>query len=312
MIGLRWKIGPDWPSYRSIFNTAGYFSFAQDVARGDPGYMALNWTFHSLGLPFWSLNLVAAIVFVSGLTAFCARQPNPWLAYLVALPYMIIVVGMSGTRQSMALGFLFFALNAFERGRLNYFVGLLLVGGLFHGSVLLMLPICLLSYTRNRLQSALLLAIAGAIVLYYYRDAFDIYVRRYSSVRIQSTGVVYRLAMNGLAAVIFLLLQSRMRLPEHTAKLWRNVSLLSLALAALIALVPSTTAVDRFLLYLFPLQFVVLSHLPNVLSRDGHAAPPVTIGVIGYAALVQMTFLTWGNFSRFYVPYQSIFGTLGV
>lgn len=307
MIGLRWEIGPDWRGYLEIFNYTKLYSFEQAVTHADPGFFALQWFLHQFDSPFWVLNLVCGIIFVAGLTAFAKRQPNPWLAFLVAFPYLVIVVAMSGDRQSVALGLLFFALNFFEREQLFRFFILILLAAAFHGSVLLVLPLCLLSYARNGFQRALLLLVALAVGYYFFREAFNIYAGRYSSERIQSTGVAYRLAMNAMSAVIFLTFQHRFELDDHQAKLWRNISLCTLALIGLLVFFPSSTAIDRFLLYLFPLQFVVLSRVPKVLTADRHAAGQYTLMVTAYAALVQVTFLIMGKFASYYIPYRTIF-----
>lgn len=306
MIGLRWKIGPDWISYLDQFNYTKLFSLDQALGHLDPGYFTLNWAVHQFDAPFWVLNTICGGVFVSGLTAFCRRQPNPWLAFIVAFPYLVIVVAMSGNRQSLALGFLFFALNAFERRQLNRFLLLALIAALFHGSVLLMVPLCLLSYSHNSLQRALLLAIAAGLAIYFFKDVFGTYTHRYSSEKIQSTGVAYRLAMNGLSAIIFLIFQRRFQLDEHERAVWRNISIASLALVVVLVLVPSSTAIDRFLLYLFPLQFLVLSRLPSALSYSRQQAGQLTIAVILYAAVVQLIFLEFGTFASYYIPYRSI------
>lgn len=306
MIGLRWQIGPDWVAYSDIFNYTKLYSFSQSVAHQDPGFMVLNWLLHQVHAPLWTLNLVCGAIFVAGLTAFSLRQPNPWLAFLVAYPYLVIVVAMSGDRQSLALGLLFFALNAFERQQLFRFVCLIVIAALFHGSILLILPLCLLSFTRNGLQRALLLAIVVLLGFYYFQDIFSIYARRYSSEKIQSTGVAYRLAMNTMAALIFLLFQRRFELAEHLAKLWRNISLATLGLVLLLLVFPSSTAIDRFLLYLFPLQFVVLSRVPRIFTPNHEPAGQITFIVIGYAALVQVTFLVFGTYASYYIPYRSI------
>lgn len=306
MIGLRWNIGPDWVEYRDIFNYTRLFSFDRVLSSPDPAFAALNILLHQLGAPFWALNMTCGALFVAGLTAFSWRQPNPWLAFLLAFPYLVIVVGMSGDRQSVALGFLFFALNAFERGHLNRFILFAVVAALFHGSVLLVVPVCLLAYTRNDLQRAALLLLSVAIGFYFLRDVFGIYAHRYSMEKIQSGGVVYRLAMNGLAAAVFLAFRRRFNLEEHQDKLWRNMSFATIALGLTLLLVPSSTAVDRFLLYLFPLQFFVLSRIPRILGVERETAGQFTIAVIAYAALVQVVFLQFGTFSRYYAPYRSV------
>jgi hypothetical protein len=307
MIGLRWKIGPDWAAYLDQFNYTKLYSLNQALTHAEPGYFTLNWVVHQFDGAFWALNFICGIVFVAGLTAFCRRQPNPWLACIVAFPYLVVVVAMSGNRQSLALGFLFFALNAFERRQLNRFLLFAIVAALFHGSVLLIVPLCLLSYSRNGLQRALLLLTAGLLAYYFFQDVFSIYARRYSSEKIQSTGVAYRLAMNGLSAVIFLLFRRQFGFDDHERSLWRNISIVTLALVAVVVILPSSTAVDRFLLYLFPLQFVVLSRIPTVLSHSRQSAGQLTLLVICYAAAVQVIFLQFGTFASYYLPYRSIF-----
>lgn len=307
MIGLRWMIGPDWIGYLNIFKYTNLFSFGEAITHDDPGFFSLVWLLHQANAPFWVLNFICGLIFVAGLTAFSRRQPNPWLAYLVAFPYLVIVVAMSGDRQSVALGLLFFALNAFETQKLFRFVVLILAAALFHGSVLLILPLCLLSYTRNHFQRALLLIVGALLGYYFFRETFNVYAYRYSSDKIQSTGVAYRLAMNALAAIVLLIFQRRFDFNSHQARLWRNISVCTLGLILLVIVVPSSTAIDRFLLYLFPLQFVVLSRVPKIFSADQHAATQVTLAVIGYVALVQVVFLVFGTFASYYVPYRSLF-----
>jgi hypothetical protein len=307
MIGLRWRIGPDWAGYLDIFAYTKLYSFGQAITHADPGFFTLLMLLHLVGASFWVLNLVCGTIFVAGLTAFSLRQPNPWLAFLVAFPYLVIVMGMSGDRQSVALGLLFFALNAFERERLFRAVLLILLAALFHGSVLLIVPFLLLSYARSNFQKAILLVCAAAIGFYFFRVVFSNYASRYGSDRLQSGGVAYRLAMNALSAVIFLVFERRFEFEKHLTRLWRNISLCTLGLVLLLIVVPSSTAIDRFLLYFFPLQFVVLSRVPKVFTAGRNAAGQITMAVIAYAALVQIVFLVFGKFATYYIPYKTIF-----
>jgi hypothetical protein len=306
MIGLRWKVGPDWAAYQEIFGLTKFYSFWDSISHEDPGFYLLQWVLHQVSFPFWVENLICGTVLVAGLISFCRRQPNPWLAFLVAFPYMVIVIGMSGNRQSLALGFLFFALNAFEDERLVRFAVLTFVAALFHGSALLMLPLCLLAHSENELQRVALLLLTAVIGYYVFREAYSLYSTRYSMEKLQSFGVAYRLAMNDLAAVIFLLFERRFEISDRQKRLWRVLSIASLAIAGLLLIIPSSTAVDRFILYLFPLQFVVMSHLPKVLTADRKAAGQLTLAVIAYAAAIQGVFLFFGVFADRYLPYRSL------
>lgn len=307
MIGLRWKIGPDWPAYAAIYKYANLYSLAENLQREDPAFKALNWALRNWRAPFWVLNMVCGAIFVAGLTAFCRRQPNPWLAYLIAFPYLVVVVAMSGDRQSVALGLMLFALNAYEDGRLYRFVTLLLAASLFHGSVLLMLPLCLLSHSTNLIQRVLVMLAIVALGFYFFSDTFGTYAHRYSLERIQSSGVTLRLAMNSMAALLFLSFGRRFDLDEHAYSLWRNLALCTLALIPLMAIIPSSTAIDRFLLYLFPLQFLVLGRIPIALAEKGQMRLLLTAMVVLYSAAVQVTYLSVATFARYYVPYRSIF-----
>lgn len=306
MIGLRWKIGPDWIAYIEIFKYTHLFTFKQALFHVDPGFFLLNWQLGQLDAPFWVLNLVCGLILIAGLTAFCLRQPNPWLAYLLAFPYLVIVIGMSGARQSAALGFLFFALNAFDDGKLLRMAVLVVIGALFHSSVLLMLSLLLFSYDQKSVQRIAMICLVVIIFIFAFQSAFTVYAARYSSIRIQSGGLVYRLAMNTFAAAAYFAFRDKLAFPSHMSKLWRNFSICTFALVALAVALPSSTAVDRFLLYLFPLQFAVLGRLPRALAP--HRSPSfVTVAMIAYAAAVQIMFLNFGTYSSYYVPYQSIF-----
>lgn len=116
LIGLRYRVGGDWASYLGIFKFVQRFSLPSALGLGDPGYQLFNWAAHHLGLQIWSVNLVAATFFGWGLYRLCSVQPSPWLAFAVAVPYMVVVVAMGYTRQSMALGVLMAGLARQTRG----------------------------------------------------------------------------------------------------------------------------------------------------------------------------------------------------
>lgn len=311
MLGLRWGIGPDFSAYRGIFLRAQFFSLGQALSHTDPGYYTLMWAVHAVNAPFWWVDLICGLFLLGGLTAFSLRRGNPWLSLLVALPYLIIVVGMSGNRQSIAIGLLCFGLNAFERGQVTRFMAFACLAAAFHASAMLVIPVCLLAYSRNALHASVLLVVTIFLMTYGTADAMAVYIRRYSDVSLQSTGVYYRLAMNGLAAIVFLALRNRFSAGHQQRLLWRNIALVSLGLACLLLIVPSSTAIDRFLLYLFPLQLVVAGDLP-IIVPEGRGRLPLTMAVVSYAAAVQLAFLVFGTFASAYVPYESIFSPVDV
>ena len=63
----------------------------------------LNWLSIQMDWGILGVNLIGGAIFAFGLVAFCRRQPRPWLALAVAIPYLVIVVAMGYSRQGIAL-----------------------------------------------------------------------------------------------------------------------------------------------------------------------------------------------------------------
>ena len=132
IIGLRHEVGGDWFNYIPHFLDASRMDFAEAAAMPDPGHYVLNMWVARLGGDIYAVNLIYAAVPMWGTVVFCRHQRNPWLALLAAVPYMLIVVGMGYTRQSVALGFALLGLVALGEQRIRRFVLLIGFGALFH------------------------------------------------------------------------------------------------------------------------------------------------------------------------------------
>ena len=114
-IGLRFEVGGDWMGYVKIANIAyimDFFDFIipnKSIYGGtyNPGFLIITWISQRLGLDVLGANLFCAAIFIFGLNKLCKEQPYPWLGYVVAFPYLITVVAMGYTRQSVAIGLAF-------------------------------------------------------------------------------------------------------------------------------------------------------------------------------------------------------------
>lgn len=294
-IGLRYDVGADWDGYLLIFNATEHWSLNRILkALGDPGFYGGMWLVHKLGYEIWALNLLFSTVFVIGLVAFSKRTSNPWLSIAISIPYLVIVVAMSGVRQATAIGFYFLALNAFSDRRLTAAALWLLIASQFHASAIVMLGVAALSFTQNRFKSALIILITMIVGYFALQSSFEVYVDRYSKKDLQSAGTIYRLIMNFIPAVIYLKYQKSFKLEIHEATFWRNLSWLSVLSFPLLFVVPSSTALDRFSLYLIPLQCFVLSASVLLFSKARNQLPLVTVGLITYLGIAMFVFL---NFS---------------
>ena len=122
IIGLRYEVGGDWFNYIRSLLMGQHLSLGEMLSRGDPGYRLFNWLSVSLGMGIYGVNLLCAIVFVTGLIVFCRSQPRSVLALVVAIPYMVMVLGMGYSRQGVALGLAMIGLVALTNRSILWFL----------------------------------------------------------------------------------------------------------------------------------------------------------------------------------------------
>jgi EpsG-like putative glucosyltransferase len=306
MIGLRFETGGDWANYDLIFEFLAYENLGSALINGDPGYNLLNWLAHRLGVGIWFVNLVCAAIFSWGLLKFAKGQPNPWLACLVAVPYLIIVVAMGYTRQAVAIGLIMAGFTAFAKGSIVRFAVYIVLAVAFHKTALIMIPFVGIATTRHRPVVILFtIFLAGLLYYFFVASSVDRMTTNYTTGLLESEGAAIRVAMNVVPAVIFLLAQRRFGFSDHERKLWRNLSLTALAaLAALLAFPDLSTLVDRLSLYLLPLQLVILSRLPNAFSDKRTRGMEFVLLIGLYAATIQFTWLNYATHARLWLPYK--------
>jgi hypothetical protein len=308
MIGLRDRVGVDWVNYLRAWEGARTRPLQNflEFRPGDPVFYSLLWSLRNLGLPFWSLNFLCAIPFVWGLIRFARQQPNAWLAVAVAVPYLVIVIAMSTTRQATAIGFVFFALVAFSRGDSRGFLLWTLVAAAFHSSAIVVLPFAGLSLARNRFQSISLILMTAIAAYFTLGSTFGDYSRDYlNRYTITSSGAIYRIWMNVIPAVIYLSVSKRLPFADRERTLWRNFSLLAILSVPLLFVIQSSTAVDRLLLYAFPLQIMMLAWLPY-LFRGRAQQLGITLMILMYLGLQQFVFFNYALNVYAYIPYRNV------
>lgn len=305
VVGLRHEVGGDWYAY-----AAQFFSYeaaplgALIVDSKDPGYAVAGWLVATLGGGIHALNLVCALALATGTVALAREQPWPMLALLVAVPYLLIVVGMGYTRQSAAIGLAMLGLVALGDRRQRAFVAWILLAATFHKSAVLLLPIAALASTRNRIWSYIWV---GAVALIggwlFVLDSSETLVATYvySAYADSSQGAAIRVAMNTVPAFLALF-YSRGLFPDPVErKLWIWMAIIALACLPLLPI--SATAVDRVALYFIPLQLVVFARLPRLVST-AQIRTIVVLGVIVYYAAVQFVWLNFASHADAWLPYQ--------
>jgi hypothetical protein len=305
MVGLRYEVGGDWYNYLEILDGLRFYDLGETLLLIDPGYGLLNWAANQLGWDIWAVNLACALIFTWGLVHFARRQPNRWLACLVAIPYLVIVVGMGYTRQAVAIALMMMAVVAFTHSRFIRTLVFVFLAVLFHKTALVIIPLLLFTIARSRGMIAGVMLVSTVLLYYIFLgSSLDRLMANYEDANYDSAGAAVRLAMNIVPALIFLPLQRRFGFVEIERKLWRNFALAAVAAAVALFVFESSTAVDRLALYLVPLQVVVFSRLPYMAGLNSSTRFTLIAAVIAYSAAVQFVWLQFAAHADDWLPYQ--------
>ena len=306
MIGLRFEVGGDWTSYQAMYNDIYYRPFHDALSTTDPGYAALNWLAIQLDLDIWAVNLACGALFIFGIARLGLRQPNPWLAMLVAVPYFIIVVAMGYTRQAAAIGIICVAFADADDTKFLRLTLLVAIAALFHKTAILILPVLLLPLLKRNLLVGAFGALAFIVLFSLLLGSqSDVLIANYAQSDYDSQGAAVRISMNVLAGVLFLLMRKRMPMLDYQKSLWTYSSILSLVSLVALTLLSASSGVDRLALFLIPVQMITYSRLPYVLP-DRSVSIPLLFSVIGYSLAVQFVWLNFADNAQSWLPYSTV------
>jgi hypothetical protein len=302
-IGLRDNVGADWSGYSIILRTDENLSLFDLLTAREPGFGLINWISIELNWGLYGVNFFCAVIFVAGLLAFLNRQPNFWRCLALAIPVLVIQLGMSGIRQAAAMGFLFFALNAFMDRRVLRFFFFVLLAATIHQTAILFALLGGFILGRIRIGPSILAGLVLAFVaLFLLRDT-EIYGARYIQGDASAAGAWPRAAFNVIAVALFWLFSKpwAASYPQDH----RLFGIFAVATVLVTPLIPfADVAVDRLEYYLIPFQIAVIGRAPEFMSpRMRSIFTPLVIA--GYAGALAV----WMNFSWIaqsgWMPYQS-------
>lgn len=306
-IGLRYQVGGDWITYLGMYNDISFQAFIPALSLTDPGYATLNWMFGRADIGVWAVNMVCAILFMTGVARLASRQPAPWLAIVVAVPYLVIVVAMGYTRQAAAIGLICFGLADASERSLRRMVICVALATLFHKTAILMLPVMIAPIaTRKPLYGLIGCVLFVALFTFFLRGTSDQLVTSYVQSNYDSQGAAIRIGMNVLAAVVLLMLRNRMALPPYQRSFWTYNALLALVSVPALLAFSASSGVDRLSLFLIPLQLVAFSRLPLAWGGTRATSASLTLSVIAYSFAIQFVWLNYAANARSWLPYDNV------
>lgn len=309
-VGLRFEIGPDWIQYGYIHTSVGYDDFWTVITQAEPLSYLLFWISETSGFHVYLSNMVGAFITLAGVFSFARRTTNPWLAVVAATPYFIIVMGMSGVRQTMAAGIILFLFSRWERYSFFTRGAYILVAALFHTSALVNNIFLIIKMNIAMRYKLILGALILLITVYLsfevsaYSDNMIKYQQRYleKSFANESFGSLYHIAMIAVPAILGFIYQRRITPVIH------NASLLHFGLYAVLSVLLinfySSTVASRLTIYLY---FVPMMIYPALVGMAGYRGRFVgSLAVIIFHFLILGVWFFFGNHAVAYLPYQNV------
>lgn len=306
--GLRYEIGGDWGNYQEIYDDIATESLGYALTLTDPLYGLTNWVSAQAGLSMYFVNGVCAFLLVLGVVRIAGRFRDPWLAVTMAVPYLLIVVGLGYIRQGAAIGMLLLAIVAFERGKVVRTLVYLLVGIGFHTTAVMVFPLFALTLARRNRMLAVLLALVSFFAYFaLVVPRFDKFQAGYIEGELDSTGALARILMSFVPSLLLLLRFSKFGVDSRVKSIWWSAAVANVIALIALGLSPSSTAVDRAGLYFSIVQIAVFGEFRNLVPVAARTTAFIRITLIGIAALVQVVWLVFATNSIDWVPYQTLF-----
>jgi hypothetical protein len=303
VIGLRDEVGADWSGYTAILDENAARSLTQILIGKEPGFGLITWISIQLGWGLYGVDVLAAIIFVAGLSAFLIRQPNPWMCLSLAVPVLVIQLGMSGIRQACAVGFLCFAFNAFVDRRILRYIVFSLLAFTFHQTALIFVPLITFVDGKVSVIPTILSAILLASILFFALRDVGFYNTTYVLQDLGAVGALPRIGFNVSAAIVFLLVRKHWQSAYPDFLLFYILAIITLVMSPFVFF--AQVAVDRLEYYMIPFQIAVLSRAPQFLPRRLGAAFTALV-FAGYGAALAV----WLNYSWIaqltWLPYRSL------
>ena len=308
LAGLRYEIGGDWGNYVEIYDDIATDSFSYALTITDPLYGLVNWLSAQVDGQMYVVNAVCAFLLVYGVVRIAGSFRDPWLAITMAVPYLLIVVGLGYIRQGAAIGLLLLAMNAFDKGKVVRTVVYLVLGVGFHATAVMVFPLFALTIARrNKLIAAVLAVVSVGAYFLIVVPRLDKFQAGYIEGELDSTGALARILMSFVPSVLLLLRFRNFKVSDRVKSIWWSAAVANVVALIALGLSPSSTAVDRAGLYFSIAQLAVFGEFRNLVPLALRTASLLRFALIAVAALVQVVWLVFATNSIDWVPYQTLF-----
>jgi hypothetical protein len=183
-ISARHYVGGDYISYLNLFDYFDYQElnspnqvnpFLTADGYTSSGFFYIMAIIHKLNLNYFSLNLICALIYLTGIFKFLKISNERLFVFILLIPTMIYVVGMGYTRQSVSIGFLCFAIYYWTKNsNIKKFIFFILSIYMHIASIIFIFLFFFKSYEKIKFTKNLIIGILFiSLLLLFYTQTFD-------------------------------------------------------------------------------------------------------------------------------------------
>jgi transmembrane protein EpsG len=270
-LSIRYNFGNDYNSYLNLFyniNKSPDFSLTDFQVKGNEfGWIYINHLFEPYGF-------FAMLIFLAGFSCFVLyrfikKYVEPkyywWAIFIYTFqPYHMIVLS-SAMRQAVAVSFFLISIDFLIAKKPFHYIGIVLLGTLFHSTAYFLLPLVLLSYFNFQIKKKnIILILTIFIGLFFFLGDFFIQAQIFISNYFENEYTAYmefeeQESKIGLGFILnFIINIITLYYLKHQKSTWKtiisNIIVISFLLIPLSFSIPIIT---RLNFYLTPLLIVV-------------------------------------------------------
>lgn len=307
-IGTRVNVGCDYLVYAAKYKVSDELLDSSmgvfDGTSNEIGFLVLNNFFASQGWDLVWFNLFVTLMFLIGLFLFIRRHPDPLFLIAVLFPFLIVGLAMSGVRQTMAFALFLAGLSYLLKNRPLSYIACVLIGALFHTSVIFFLPLAIIPWVeRQRFGASVALMILVPVGFALAQSRVGVYSERYIEGDTEAAGAIVRAAVIALPGFVYFAWPKKFVLqPPVRDHFVRFASILAISILPITLY--SSVAGERLGQYIAPFGASVAMHLFATLGEAGRRqAKLISLGIVGGYLFFWM--LLSDKADQCYIPYNS-------
>tara|TARA_B100001971_G_C18265772_1_gene592148 strand:+ start:5068 stop:6000 length:933 start_codon:yes stop_codon:yes gene_type:complete len=303
-IGFRHKVGGDWDIYiQDFYTNIKFFNLLKFEYHRDYGFELISYFLYKIGLDIYFVNLTCACIFVYCLYQFSKKRENIPFIFAISFPYLITIVAMGYTRQSVAIAFILLSINAIEDNKLFKYFLLTIFGIIFHKSCVVIVPLIILSYSKFNLKTIILIILLFVVSYTILRpDLSRIYAGYlHEGIIYHSYGAYYRISINILLCFFWLFFFKRINLSKYENKFIFFV--LFSCIILLFFVDKYSTFVDRVNIYLSIIQLMIVPKFFYILPRNKIIINSIILSMYGFMYFI---WLNYSPFAHLWIPYNNL------